>query len=113
MRKLITILTILVLGFMASAEMVHYRVKYVTEYGNTQTVTIQVNLALTTEADALDLLRYIKDTCEDFQIEMIDEDSDAEDLAIVNKLERLGRSAGFCNGSCFLKPSCFWIRVFE
>lgn len=108
-------------AFTASAEMIRYNVKYLSHLGKytfNETATFEVNPALTTAEDALDFLKYIKEQVPDGKIiiEMIDEDSDESAKAITKKLESLGVTAGhdLCpNGYIYLKPSCFWIRIYQ
>lgn len=119
--EIVAILSVLLGCFKASADMVRYNTKYFSHLGEltfNETATFEVNPELTTEEDALDLLKYSKEQFSDGEIiiEMIDEDSDNRAKAITKKLESLGVTAGhdLCpNGYIYLKPSCFWIRIYQ
>lgn len=91
MRKIITVLIMLIAtAFTVSAETVRYNVKYQNEYGNTETTWYDTDTR-TEKLNDDEFINTINTLKQSYNFnEIIDEDSDAKDLAIVNKLDRQG-----------------------
>ena len=94
MRKIITVLIMLIAtAFTVSAEMVRYNVKYQSKYDLTMTTWYDVDTEMERidrKVELFDWLNQVYDLSE-----IIDGDSDAEDLAIVNKLDKQGLEIAF------------------
>lgn len=121
MRKIITILIMLiVVAFTASAEEVWYQVKYENEYHNVQTVKYLVDTDIITEDamidEGVDLYTFV--TLSYKYNEIIDKDSDARDLAIVNKLDKQGYTLAGTDFDgndcqiCYVKAKGKWHKVY-
>lgn len=94
MRKIITVLIMLIATvFTVSAEMVRYNVKYQSKYDLTMTTWYDVDTRMERMDEDGKLFNITKQVY-DFN-EVIDEDSDVKDLAIVNKLDRQGFEMAF------------------
>lgn len=90
MRKIMIMLMMLVVtAVTASAELLFYKAKYTDEYGNVQTVRYVLSTETATDTESS---MYVYKHYRSIMIaeEIIDEDSDAKDLAIVNKLDKQG-----------------------
>lgn len=87
MRKLIVIVILAIfVAFAASAEKLRYNVKYQNEFHNAQTTWYNID----TEVKELKGITKAAIALTFKYNEIIDEDADAKDLAIVNKLDRQG-----------------------
>ena len=88
MKKTLFVLIMLIAAALtASAEIVRYNVRYQNEYGNTETTWYDVETRQIKEC--VEEMAFPVMLCYDYN-EIIDEDSDAKDLAIVRKLDRQG-----------------------
>lgn len=87
MRKIITVLIMLVVvAVTASAEAIRYQVKYSNKFHNVETVEYTV-----WTDDIVEDVKWCKLLSNNFDgSEILDADSDAKDLAIINKLDRQG-----------------------
>lgn len=110
MRKIAFILIMLIAAaFTASAEAVRCQVKYVNEYHNVQTAEYTV-----WTDDIVEDVRWGHLLSDNFDgSKIIDKDSDAKDLAIVNKLDKQGhivaRAADYETG--YVKVEGKWYKV--
>lgn len=116
--EIFAILCVMLGCFKASAEQVWYQVKYLNEYGNTQTTSYKVNTEKS--VNTTDNVKLIEDVYSNLIKfsgiidEIIDEDSDAKDLAIVNKLERQGYISASPNNNnkpLYLKVHGNWHKL--
>jgi hypothetical protein len=111
MRKIITILIMLVVTAI-TASAVTYQVKYVNEYGNTEKVCYSV-----IENFDKDITNYnISGIRKSYHYEeIIDEDSDKDDIAIVNKLDRQGYAHAMrnCWDTQYLKINDQWHKFYK
>lgn len=100
-------------AFTASAERIRYNVKYQNEFHNTETTWYEVDT------------KQIKECVEEMAIpvmlcysfnEIIDEDSDAKDLAIVSKLDKQGYinavTKEYGNQTEYLKTNGIWHKLY-
>lgn len=111
MRKIITVLIMLIAtAFTVSTETVRYNVKFQNEYGITETTWYEAARAKLGD-DELNTLKQLYNFNE-----IIDEDSDAEDLAIVNKLDRQGYEwaiqEGFYDVVSYAKIHGTWHKLY-
>lgn len=114
MRKIIKsiLALIMVIGcFKVSAEAVWYQVKYANEYHNVQTVKYIIFTDKTTED--VGLYTYWSRNCK--YNEIIDKDSDARDLAIINKLNVQGYTDAYMDDyDCtrYMKIEGKWHKIY-
>ena len=94
MRKIAMLMVMLVgLVFTISARTVRYQVKYQSEWGTTLTAFYETDPERATKEIIGSVVFMMLVTYGDYsQLLQIDEDSSAEDLAIVNKLDKQGFS---------------------
>ena len=98
MKKILAVL-ILSLSLVGSsfADIIRYQVKYQTKWGNIETAVYEVDTETigvkASENDINEVKAHYK-----FH-EILDEDSDAKDLAIVNKLDKQGYKLAFVDDS--------------
>ncbi len=119
-KTLLVLIMLIAAAFTTSAEGVWYQVKYANEFNNVQTVKYLVDTDITTEdamiSENVDLYTFV--TIGRKYNEIIDKDSDARDLAIVNKLDKQGYTLAGTDFDgndcqiCYVKAEGKWHKVY-
>ena len=103
--KIAAISCVMLSCFKVSAELILYQVKYKNEWGNTQTASYQVYEKYAKDISIWDIDKIRSSFNREW---IIDEDSDAEDLAIVNKLDKQGYIIADGRSGLYIKINGKW-----
>lgn len=110
MVMVVTVVMLTAVAVTASAEW--YQAKYINEYGSVSTVRYLAAKPVAPE----NYTNYYKELRKVFtDDEIIDEDSDARDLAIVNKLDKQGYGLATTNdrkGTAYVKSEGRWHKLY-